>query len=177
MNNLIYVIDEFQSIYGFCPCCGEVFHLSDAKLKFPSSVSRDDPFFKVKLLELTVTRRQSSFEKYEEKMDEKLQQAKERAQVRGRELAKKTLKKIDPIFSGRNIDSQDVKTIFDPVDFVVFNKMNSESRIIKGIEFIALEPRSKKREKILNSIDKAIKMGDLDFKVIRVGKSGEIEVE
>jgi predicted Holliday junction resolvase-like endonuclease len=87
------------------------------------------------------------------------------------------LRKIDPIFTGRNIDTQDVKTIFDPVDFVVFDKMNSESGIIQGIEFIALEPKSKKREIVLKSIDKAIDRGFLDFKVVRVDKEGRIYVE
>jgi predicted Holliday junction resolvase-like endonuclease len=177
MNNLIYVIDELQAIYGFCPCCGEIFRLADAKLKFPSSISKDDPIFKVKLFESKVSKQQESLERYEEKMDAALVLARERAQSKGRKLAKKRLKSIDPIFSGRNIDSQDVKTIFDPVDFIVFDKMNSESGIIKGIEFIALEPKSKKRELVLNSIDKAIRRGDLDFKVIRVDKQGEIEVE
>jgi len=177
MNNLIYIIDELQAIYGFCPCCGEIFRFADAKLKFPSFISKDDPIFKLKLLESRVSRQQESLERYEEKMDAALVLARERAQSKGRTLAKKRLKMIDPIFFGRNIDSQDVKTIFDPVDFVVFDRMNSESGIIKGIEFIALEPKSKERDLVLNSIDKAVQRGNLDFKVIRVDKQGEIEVE
>lgn len=177
MPNLIYVIDEFQSVYGFCPCCREVFRLADAKLKFPSLVSKDDPIFKLKLLESKVDKQEELLSNYKEKMDEALKIARERAQAGGRKLAKKRLKRIDPIFFGRNIDTQDVKTIFDPVNFVVFDQMNSDSGLIKGIEFIALKPNSKRRELVLGSIDKAIKRGYLEFKIIRVDRQGEINIE
>ena len=177
MTNLIYVIDEFQCIYGFCKCCGEIFRLADAKLKFPSATLKTDPFFKLKLLDSKVAKQQASLSSYEEKMDKAYAQAKERARTKGRKLAKQQLRKIDPIFSGRNIDPQDVKTIFDPVDFVVFDKMNSDSGVIRMVEFIALDPGSKKREFILKSIDKAIERGRLNFKIIRVGTGGEIECE
>ncbi len=177
MTNLIYVIDEFQSVYGFCPCCGEIFRLADAKLKFPSVAIKNDPFFNVKLREARVARQQEQLSRYEEKMNEAYERAKNAAQVRGRKLAKQRLKRIDPIFSGREIDTQDVKTIFDPVNFVVFDKMNSESGIIKGIEFIAIQPHSQKREQVLKSIQKVIDRGYLEFNTIRVGKEGEIAVE
>jgi predicted Holliday junction resolvase-like endonuclease len=85
------------------------------------------------------------------------------------------LKKLDPIFSGRKIDPQDVKVIFDPVEYIVFDGIHKEK--IKKIKLIGRKPKSKKEENIEKSINKAIKQGDYNFKVLRIDKNGNIELE
>ena len=101
----------------------------------------------------------------------------EKARRKGQLLAKRRLKEIDPLFSGKGIDPQDVKTIFDPVDFIVFDGMNSESERIKSIDFVAYEPHNGKQEKILKSIQSTIKKGDIEFNSLRVNREGEVEIE
>jgi hypothetical protein len=34
MNNLVLFIDNLKNILGLCPCCGEIFLLTNAKLLF-----------------------------------------------------------------------------------------------------------------------------------------------
>ena len=177
MDKIVLFLNEYQYIYGICPCCKEVFKLSECKLRFPSLQKKDDPFFQLKQLEKKVEMESLHLEKYEEKTEKYLELAQKRARRKGQLLAKKQLKKIDPVFSGRNIDPQDVKTIFDPVEFVVFNHMNSESGIIKGIEFVSLDPKTRRKEVAVKSISSVLKKGNIEFKTIRVNKDGTIGSE
>ncbi len=64
-----------------------------------------------------------------------------------------------------------------PLDFVVLEDMNLNSRNIKGIDLVAAEPHSPEREKVLNSIEKPIGKGSRGFTVIRIAKDGSIAVE
>ena len=177
MNKLHLIIDEFQSIYGTCPCCGEIFHLSEAKFQFPEEKEKHDPIFKMKQYENKVVKAESRFEMYETRVEETLEQELEKARRKGQLLADRRLKEIDPLFSGRGIDPQDVKTIFDPVDFIAFRGMNSDSEIITRIEFITFEPGYKKQEETIKSIQTAINRGNLEFRSIRVDKEGAIGIE
>lgn len=177
MEKIIIFLNEYQYIYGLCPCCHEIFKLSECKMQFPSLQKKDDPFFQLKQFEKQVDNAYSALEKYDEKSNRAIEEAQKRARKQGQLLAKRNLKKIDPIFSGRNIDPQDVKTIFDPVEFVVFNNMNSEYGQIKDIEFICLNPKSKKKELAAKSVSSAIKKGNIEFVTIRVAKDGTIDTE
>lgn len=177
MEKIVIFLNEYQYIYGICPCCKEIFKLSECKMQFPSLQQKDDPFYKLKEFEKRVELASSQLEKYYERASRAMEIEQERARRQGQLLAKRKLKIIDPIFSGKNIDPQDVKTIFDPVEFVVFHNMNSESGRIKNIDFICLNPKNKKREIAIKSIASTIKKGNIEFKTIRVDKDGNIESE
>jgi len=175
MQKIVIFLNEYQYIYGICPCCKEIFKLSECKMQLPSLQQKDDPFYNLKKIEKRIELAYLRLEKYNERANKEMEEAKERARRQGQLLAKRKLKKIDPIFSGKNIDPQDVKTIFDPIEFVVFRNMNSESGRIKSIDFICLNPQNKKREIAIKSIDSTIKKGNIEFKTIRVSKDGSIE--
>jgi len=91
----------------------------------------------------------------------------------GRKLALKKISKIDKVFSRKNIDPRDTRLIFSPVEFVVFNGM-TEYRKIDSLLFLGKHPESGSQEKILNSIGKVIKHGNLEFTQIRIDETGKV---
>jgi len=182
MNNLILFIDNLQNILGMCPCCREIFLLTNAKLVFTDKKENKSKYGlflsfqkKIELQQRKIDKMEMSLEKLEEKHWMALEEIREKSHESGRRSAKKILKKFDPIFSGRNIDPQDVKVIFDPVEYVVFDGMYNGS--VKKIELVGRRPKTKKEENIEKSINKAIKQGDYSFKVLRIDKSGNINLE
>ena len=182
MNNLLLFIDNLQNILGMCPCCGDIFLLTDAKIIFSEKKENKSKYGlfllsqkELELQRLKIERMEASLEKLEDKHWQVLEEITEKSREAGRKSAKKTLKKLDPIFSGRNIDPKDVKVIFDPIEYVVFDGMRNGK--IKKVELVGRRPKSKKEENIERSINKAIEQGDYNFKILRIGKEGNIELE
>ena len=182
MNNLILFIDSLQNILGMCPCCGDIFLLTDAKLIFSEKKENKSKYGlfllsqkKIELQRLEIEKMEASLEKLEEKHWQVIEAIKEKSQQAGRRSANKTLKKLDPVFSGRSIDPKDVKVLFDPIEYVVFDGMRNGK--IKKVELVGRRPKSKKEENIEKSINKAIKQGDYNFEILRIGKDGKIELE
>jgi predicted Holliday junction resolvase-like endonuclease len=93
----------------------------------------------------------------------------------GRRRAKKRLRKIDPTFSGREIDPQDVKVLFDPVEYLIFHGLNSD-RGVDFVEFVSRVPTSRSQESIVKSIDKTIRAGDVGFETLHMKDDGSFEV-
>src|SRR5882672_3991861 len=107
----------FQRIYGFCPCCGEPFRLSDAQL-FVSGPPPKTDFDRVadeqRKLDIAV-----------ERFDEREEGLREASTERGRNAARTRLSEIAPFFVSRRIDPNDVKVLFDPVRYLAFRGMNA----------------------------------------------------
>lgn len=183
MNQLLYIINGVQGILGICPCCGEFFRLSDAKIGFSSSSVKKSPYQeylleqnRVNKLEKKVDAAETRYYNYKEKQEEKLEHEREKARESGRRKVKSTLKKIDPVFSGNGFNPQDVKVIFDPVEYIVFSRLNS-SLPVNGIHFVSHEPTTKRQEKIMEHISKVIDKGNIEFEVIRVKKDGSLGIK
>jgi predicted Holliday junction resolvase-like endonuclease len=182
MNNLLLFIDNLQNILGLCPCCGEIFLLTNAKLIFTEKKENKSKYGlylssqkELELQQLKIEKMETNLEKLEEKHANVLDEIKEMSRNTGRRNAKKALKRLGSVFSGRNIDPQDVKVIFDPVEYIVFDGMCDKS--IKKIELVGRRPKTKQEENIEKSINKAIQQGDYNFKVLRIDKEGNIELE
>jgi predicted Holliday junction resolvase-like endonuclease len=175
-------IDNLQNILGLCPCCGELFLLTNAKLLFTERKENKSKYGlylsrqkELELMQLKVEKMQTSLDKLEEKHSQILDEVIEKSREAGNKSAKRMLKKIDPVFSGRRIDPQDVKLIFDPIEYIVFDGMHE--KLIKKIELVGRRPKNKREENIEKSINKAIEKGDYNFKVLRFEEDGNIELE
>jgi len=182
MNNLVLFIDNLRNILGLCPCCGEIFLLTNAKLLFTENKKNKSKYGlylsgqkKLEIQQLKINRMLTRLGELEVKHSQALGEIREESREAGRKKAKRTLKKLDPMFSGRGINPQDVKVIFDPVEYIVFDGMREAS--IKKIELVGRTPKTKKEENIENSINKAIERGNYSFKVLRIDKDGNLELE
>jgi predicted Holliday junction resolvase-like endonuclease len=78
----------------------------------------------------------------------------------------KLLKNYVPSLYKSGYNPQDVKALFDPVDFVIFNGMNNEH--IKDVVFFDGPAYSKQREKTQKSIKSVIKNGNLKWQTLRI---------
>jgi predicted Holliday junction resolvase-like endonuclease len=181
MEKLFVVVDEMQGILGICPCCGEIFRLTEARLKFPEMQPRTSDYTDYLRAvaafshsEKEILAAEMRLEMLEEKHITALDKAKEIARDKGRKKAKNILKKIDPVFSGNDIDPQDVKVLFDPVEFVVFDKLNTQEEL-KKVEFVNHSPTNKREENIERSLLKIIRNGNYEFSILHVDRIGNIQ--
>lgn len=160
---------QLSWIMAICPSedCGQLFRLSDAqphlKGKRPHSVLDD------------IEAEDERLERAIERLEEREIELRGRAKIAGLKQAKARLRKIDPVFSGTRLDPQDVKIIFDPVEYVVFDGMNREK--LRRILLLAHEPTSKEAERVQKSIGTAIRAGNINFNTLRVLEDGTLQLK
>jgi predicted Holliday junction resolvase-like endonuclease len=155
---------EIGHILGICPCCSELFYLSEAR-----------PYLDGKRANSVVDRLRAAerrLERAEEALNEAEQVLREKSARSGLRTAKRLLKKIDPVFSGAGYDPQDVKVIFDPVTYVVFDGMSDGD--LSTILLLAKPPENKPAERVQNSIGKAVKSGNIEFRTLHVDRKGDV---
>jgi predicted Holliday junction resolvase-like endonuclease len=82
------------------------------------------------------------------------------------------LRKIDPIFGGSGYDPQDVKVVFNPVAYVVFDGM-SQGKVTK-VQLLATPPQNRISEQVQSSIEQTVSRGNLEFRTLRVDNRGRV---
>ena len=155
---------QLGRILCVCPECNDLFYLSEAR-----------PYLSGKQPQSVIDKlraEESRLERAEEKLNEIENALRETAAKAGLRAAKKALKKIDPVFSGAGYNPHDVRVIFDPVTYVVFNGMGN-GRLCE-IVLLGRPPESSRAERVQKSIRSAIKKGNLEFKTLHVGKDGSV---
>src|SRR6267142_1239864 len=164
-SELAQILDEFNSILFVCPCCGEVQRLGDGR-PYLRGHRPETPFDKLERAGLRIDREEG-------KMQERNREARNLAQQQGRREAKKLVKKIDPVFCGANLDPQDVKVIFHPVGYVVFDGLSAQR--LKRIILMANPPTNSQDENVHHSIERSLAGGNADFVTLRVTEDGVVE--
>ena len=167
-NQVIDFYTSLRQIFGVCDCCGEIFRVSDCKLYQKERPAID---WKEK-----IDKEISRLDVLEEKLNEKIEPAREAAREAGRRVADKFVKKIDPIFSPLKLNPNDAKVIFHPVDFIVFNGINSNSGdiTIKNLVLLDKKNRTGEYQKIQRSIDSAVNKLNYEWLTLRVEENGRI---
>jgi predicted Holliday junction resolvase-like endonuclease len=167
MENLPKVFDELNSILVFCPCCGEINRVSETRpyLKGAKPHTRFD--------QLDAESR--ALDRIEEKLDERLQRLREKAQERGWKKARGRLRKLDPTFYGSGLEPQDVKVIFDPVEYVVFDGMTKNA--LRQVLLMGQHAANSSQERIQTSLQQTLKKGNVEFVTLRVTDNGTVEKE
>jgi predicted Holliday junction resolvase-like endonuclease len=158
------VFAALGELMGVCPCCGELFYVSEARPYYDGQKPQST------LDRLRVEERRLG--NAEEKLDEIESDLRETAARAGLQATKRLLRKIDPVFSGAGYDPQDVKVIFNPVTYVVFDGMSQ--RKLTKIQLLAKPPQSRATELIQNSIEQAVNRGNVEFRTLRVDHHGSI---
>jgi predicted Holliday junction resolvase-like endonuclease len=162
-------LEQFAHILGICPNveCSALFRLSDAR-----------PYIKGRRAHTILDEIDAASERIDlaiERLEEQEMRLRAEAKKAGLKQAKHRLKKIDPIFSGSSLDPQDVKVIFNPVEYVVFDGMNRQK--LKRVLMLAREPSNTKQERVLKSISDTIRKGNMSFKTMRVLEDGDLQLK
>ena len=161
---LAKAFDALGQLMGVCPCCGDLFYVSEAR-----------PFYEGQKPQSVLDRLRAEERRLdcaEEKLDEIESDLRETAARAGLKATKRLLRKIDPVFSGAGYDPQDVKVIFNPVTYVVFDGMSQ--RNLKNVQLLATPPENAATEQLQNSIAKAVDGGNVEFRTLRVDDRGRV---
>lgn len=97
-----------------------------------------------------------------EQLDEVRDEIKEEAQEKGRKQARELDRKIDKVFTPKKLNPDDAKIIFHPIDYVVFNGMNSTKTISDIVLFDRVRKDSDAKI-IQKSIQKAVDQGKYEW--------------
>lgn len=157
-----------RNIFGLCPCCGELFRLSDCRVYLRTKPQKDW----MDILESKDNR----LNRKEEKIDEIEEALREKAREAGRRMARRAITRIDPIFAPRRLNADDAKVLFHPVDYVVFCGMK-DSGAVREIVLLDRETKSPKRRRVQRSIERVVEAGKYDWLTIRVQNDGTIVEE
>lgn len=157
-----------RNIFGICPSCGEIFRLSDIKISYRRRFPAD---WHDKLLA-----EEERISDKEDELEERLAEIREKATEHARKvLLPRLLRKVDPLFTKLGYFPQDVKAIFDPIDFVVFDGMNRTEKV-KRIVFMDHETEDMGQRAIQKSIERTIDKEKYGWETIRISsKTGEME--
>ena len=165
-RGLAHTFDDLAHILGVCPNeeCGQLFYLSEAR-----------PFLRGKqprsIID-SITAEELRLEAAEDKLSLLEEELRENAARAGLRVTKRLLKKIDPVFSGAGYDPQDVKVIFDPVTYVVFNGLSEKA--VKDVELLGRPAHNRETERVHNSIERSVRTGNFEFKTLHVNNEGQI---
>lgn len=167
MSPFVQSFAELQQLFGICPCCDEVFRLSEARL-FVDAPPPKSPFDKVAE---GVRRLEASVERFEE------QEAslREEATEQGRRSAARRMGKLLPLLARHRVHPQDVKVLFSPVRYVAFPGMNDGEP--RGIQFYDPPAKTKSQEKLQRSLELALAAGNYAWLTLNVGADGSISGE
>lgn len=165
--NPVQFFQETKRILGVCPCCGEAFRLSDATIYTKEPPPRT-PFDELESAK-------DKLAKAVERFDEQEEALKEKARAKGQAAAQKRLKTFSAPFLRRKLNPQDVKALFDPIEFVGFRGMTDGE--VKSVVLLDRPADSKAREKVQGSLEKAVKAGNYGWKLLRIGDDGRVVEE
>lgn len=175
MNVLLQTIDGIQALMAICPCCGQIFRLVEGKFIFPQKRPRPCEYLELIGVEGRLSDDEKRLASAEERFEERLEGQRQKLTELGRRRAKKKLKKIDPTFSAKNIDPQNVKVIFDPVEYLIFHGLNSDDGV-DLVEFVSRSPHNRRQEAILRSIDRTVGEGAVEFETLHMRDDGSFEI-
>jgi len=154
-----------RQIFGVCTCCGEIFRLSDANIYIKKKPVPDwmDKFEKS----------DARLDKFEEKINSEKVETKNIATKKGQAAALKITKKIDTIFTPNEYNPDDVKVMFHPVDFVIFNGMKEKD--ITDLVLFDREVKERNQKRLQKSIEKTVNKENYEWITMHVSNDGRVE--
>jgi predicted Holliday junction resolvase-like endonuclease len=179
MNALVATIEGIQSILGICPCCGEIFRLSDAKLVFPKEKPKPSIYGDLLQLEAGIRLNRQAIEQEESDFEAEMALIKQQRTEAGRRSAQKKLLEIDPYFSRRGVNPKTVKVLFHPVEHIVFHCIDEskDKQENDGIELVSREPATKLQKTIATAIDRTLQSGNIEYHLLRLEDDGQFTVK
>ncbi len=165
-EQLLEFLKEQRHIFGSCPSCQEVFRLSEVRVSYKAAYKHDW----LDLLEAKIEGQQAKEERFEQKRAELRQK---HIDFERRTRLPKLLNAAVPMFAKRKVFPQDVKTLFDPIDFVVFDGMNNGG-LVKRVLLLDNKPKTTAEKTLHTTIQNAIDTKALSWHTIQISAEGKI---
>jgi len=158
----------YRKILVVCPCCGQFHRLSELNIKSAKPVKTWLDDYK---------KRERFLDKQIENFESSEGDVRKTKVKKGRSAAQRAyLRVIDPKLKKYARNPHDLKTIYDPIDYVVFKGMNDEKKI-EDVLFLAKSARNPELNKIRAQVKKAIKQKSYQWKVARISDTGRVSYE
>lgn len=168
MNSDVLLYFQIQrQIFGVCPCCGEIFRLSDCNVY---ARTKPKPDWMDQL-----AAKSAVLDRTENRIEEQAEAVREKARERGKRQAQARIRKMDPIFAPRGLQAADAKILLNPVDFVVFEGLNGGS--VRHMTFLDRKSTNDQRRAIQESIGETLHAGRVEWRTIRVADDGGMKME
>ena len=165
-SNAFDVFREFQNILVVCPACGEIHRLSDLKLSYRGKATHS---WWDAIVEADVEATEA-----EARLRDKWKEIRLKTAEKSRKQLPKLLKRCAPGICAHGFYPQDVKTICDPVNFIVFDGMNTRPAV-RRVVLLDGPANDKRRETAQRSIQSALRKGNYQWKTIRLDEKGRIK--
>jgi predicted Holliday junction resolvase-like endonuclease len=162
--SVVRLFQDFRRIAGFCPCCGDVFRLSDAQLFYRTKPPRS-PWDNLE-------DERAAYERARERLDRETERLQERARAAGRLEMERRLARVTTSFKKCGINVRDLKLLFHPVDYLSFTGLHA--RNCTGVELIDRAADSKVRERLQASIERTISNGNVSWCTVRIADDGQV---
>jgi len=173
-GDLLETFQSFRTIYCICPCCNNLMRLSDINLHYAGEAPETwlDKYEKKVLV----------LQKKEEKFQEKEKEMREKAKQKGRAQVPDLVRQcFDKNLAKLPYDPYDIKPIWHPIDFVIFNGLNKinekKSDVIEDIVFLSKKVKDKELNELRKTIKDTVEDEKYDWKVARVTDKGIITLE
>ena len=167
-SSFVELFHQFKTIICLCPKCYNLSRLGDLHLRSKEKAPKtwlDDFDFAVQKL-------QEQEDKFGEEEKEIREKAAERGRAKVRELIKQSM---DAQFAKLNYDPYDIKAILHPVEFVIFNGMNSGN--LNNVVLLSRLSSNPNLQILQKGVAKAVEAKQYEWKVARVSLDGNIEFE
>ena len=162
--NTVRLFQDFQRLYGFCPCCGEPFRLSEATL-FHQALPPRTPW---DVLEA----QRAALAQAQERLLEETARLREKAKQAGRREMQRRLRGLTSFFRRKRIALRDLKLLFHPVDYIVFRGLSSGA--CTAVELLDGAPASSAHERLQRSIERTVKGGNYSWVTMRIADDGSV---
>lgn len=166
-KELVAFFELQRQIFGVCPNRRQIFRLSECQVYLRKKPELD--WYK------RIQDEQTKIDNALYKLEEKAESIREAARSRGRKQADRMISKVDTIFRPMQLNPDDPKVIFHPVDFIVFNGLKKKS--MKNLVFMDHEKKSGVAKDIQRSIDSVIEKENYEWITLRVEENGNIKQE
>jgi predicted Holliday junction resolvase-like endonuclease len=166
MNDLVQQFQDFRTILCVCPCCGDIVRISDLKIKTTGKTSRTwrDKY----------DHDVQKMDKMEEKFDEMEKGLRDAARERGRIAAQQVYNNaISPALKKMKYNPFDVKPVFYPIDFLVFDGMNDKEAVDELI-LLSRHSNSSTLNSIRDKVELAITKKNYGWQEARIDEEGKI---
>ena len=192
IGSLLAFYKHERQIFGRCPHCSEPFRLSEVKLTYGKEPPRDlltrlkkdrDKLQEqLDSLEMEIEDVEST---YQQKLEEQQYRfdteidkhiGKREKEIRDKAIAKsrasqlgKTLEKVAPMFPGFGHHPYDVRPVFDPIDFVVFDGYFKGE--VTDLVFVEFKTGQSRLNDVQSSIQEAVRKKRVHFETRRLSKA------
>jgi predicted Holliday junction resolvase-like endonuclease len=164
MNDTVTLLQGFRRICVLCPHCSAVSRLSDTTPYYRGRPPAT-PWDRLEKLDASVQRARDRLEADRDAI-------RQRQVARGRREMRRRLEGLTRFYRRRRIALEDLKLVFDPVDYVAFRGLGE--RQCTSIEFIDCEATSRRQERIQRSLSHALEAGNVSWVTMRVADDGNV---